>query len=315
MARQRLLFHHAHLIVGGERAVQIGTQDVGAFHEHDAVRNPAPAKRVVHRVVVVAQAERRLRIPDEQLVADRSGGYEPVVVHQRAHGRPLELVDAFVDHRLRAVRVRDHRARYPAVFERVAECTQRGVVHAGGVLALERLDAEVHEAAVGRDARPLPEDVARGRLAVGLARFERLARERVHGRRAPARTQRRVAAGDGVAAAGGTGHEVADGRLRQEVLEVRHVGRDDVGPRHGRKRQHEHALDPSVRRRIALCGAGHCASAARAGDEYAREQHAREGERDPAPNGHSSTARSGSVGSSACSRSAGRLGSMRSIAT
>ena len=126
-----LLLSTRSLVVGGERAVEIGAEQIGAFDEHDAARPPHALERVERGVVVHAEAERRVRIaaraarrPRCRRARRRRG--------PSARSRPTRWNSAMpvVDHRLRAVAVGDHRPRHVVPGEGVAERAERGVVHA-----------------------------------------------------------------------------------------------------------------------------------------------------------------------------------------
>ncbi len=148
------------LVVGEEVGVEVGAQQVGTLDEDDAALLPRVGERAVGGVVVGAQAERRVRIGLEQVVAHAARGNATLAVHQRVHRRALVRLERVVDHRLRAVAVGDHRARDLRLLERVAERADRRVVEPVGVLLHQRLEAQVHDAAVAVDAGALAVDGA-----------------------------------------------------------------------------------------------------------------------------------------------------------
>ena len=242
-AVERGLLLDAGLVVGEELGVEVGAQQVGPLDQHDAAGAPRVRRRrgrrrrcpCAHRRAR-ADRVRAARRPPRRRGRGRRSPSSALTAARWNSGSGSSTTGCAPSPL--AMTARGTRCLASVVTERA----DRRVVEAVGVLLHQGVDAQVHEAAGRGHAGALPVDVARGALAVGLAGLEGLRGERRDRRGAAPGTQRGVPAGDGALAAGGARDHVGDGRLRQQLLEVRVVPRLDVGPRRRRQRDHQHAL-------------------------------------------------------------------------
>ena len=248
------------LVGGGERGVEVGAQHIRGFDEHDTA---ATATRRWNASNAASVSMRRPNGADGSRTSSSSPtaavGHHAVVVHQRARPRsagtrrcPASTIGCAPSPLATTARGTC------APVEGVPERAEGRVVDTVGVLAVERVDAEMDEPGVDREPGALAEHLPGRGVPVGLARLERLARERIHRRRPSAGAERRVAARRRVPAAGGAGDEVGDGGPREQRLEMGVVGGLDVGPRRRRQRHDEHPVDgrssvPAPRARTSRC--------------------------------------------------------------
>src|SRR5262245_51886823 len=286
----------------GEDAVGVLAHQIGRLDEHDRARLPDVAERAQHGFVVVSQAERRVRVLEEQLGPERAGRHLSVRSHQPRDGLPPVVPPEWELLGVVPVAVGDHRSGPVAAGELVAKGADLGVEQLLPVLVDDAGDPEVHEAAVGITPRPALEGLTGGDVAERLVDTEALAvGVRLRPDRPRTGPEGHVAVGGRRLAVDRPRREAADGGRVEQPDQVRKLvlAGLDVLPRHGGERDDEHP--PRLRLGRTRPGTvGHADQGER------HRQHREEAEGDRAP--HASTSalsgsRSGTSGSSTRRRS------------
>ena len=242
------------LLVRCEARREVGAYEVGALHQHHRTGGPRVVERAHHAVGVEPDTERGRGVGLQQRGVDLPARHLAVAGHQRRHrgappGRGTRLGRA----RVRPVAVGHDTAGDAGARQLVTEQADLGAVELA-VVAVDGLgDRHVHQPVAGRDAGAGREHVAGGVAPERLVDPEALATGRAVPHRPCAGTQGDVAARERRRPVDPVGDHGADGRLREQSIEVRRRGVVEVGPLGRGQRDDEH---PAPRRRGRTGGRG-----------------------------------------------------------
>ncbi len=231
------------------RPILLGPNEIGAFDEHHRLRRPCRRECVLDRVDIEMFAERHHRCPREQLGADLAAGHGARAVHHPDGSEPTRLRGA--PRHVLTIGVGNHRPIPTGARQRVAERTDRRLIRRRTVRGDHPRRVEHDQTGVRQPAGPTRKDLTRGGIAellvdpVGRSRRGHAGRvdRRSRADRFIAGAEARVVPGEIVANTRRAGRQIGDGRVLEQVVQVRKIVAAQIAPAHPWERDDEHAID------------------------------------------------------------------------